>query len=133
MPAILDLAVLIIGLAALVAAVVWAVNNVGDKGGRDKAQRTQLRLERRTRFPEGIEETRLLINDRPILAASSDGLRLADYADEVEQLETLATKIADALGGRVELARVSEPGKSAAEEAIPVRQLPRSQQDGTKL
>lgn len=85
------------------------------------------------KLPEGVEETRLLINDQSILVASGEGLRLADYADEVEQLEMMATKIASALGVSVELARVPEKGGKPEEDAVPVRRLPRSQQDGTSL
>ena len=85
------------------------------------------------RVPEGVEETRLLINDQTILVASGVGVRLADYADEVEQLETIATHIASALGVTVELARAPGKGGQSEEEAISVRRLPRSQQNGTSL
>jgi hypothetical protein len=73
---------------------------------------------------EAGEETRLLINDLVVLTVSNEGLRLADYADEVERLETIATRIATALGGRVELARLE--GKAPAESAdAPLYELPR--------
>jgi hypothetical protein len=58
---------------------------------------------------------------------SSEGLRLADYADEVERLETIATRIATALGARVELARLNS-GKNAELE-VPVRGLLTGDQD----
>ena len=90
-----------------------------------------VKLERQVQPQTGAEETRLLINDQAILAASSEGLRLADYADEVEQLETVATRIASALGVGVELARLSgSSGPAEQEAAVPVRRLPRSRQDG---
>ena len=54
----------------------------------------------------GREETRLFVNDAPILTASNDGIRLAQYADEVEQLEAVAARLAQSLGVRVEFARV---------------------------
>ena len=60
---------------------------------------------------------------------SSEGVRLADYADDVEQLETVATRIAAALGVSVELARLNAKG-SEVEERVPVRKLPRNQQGG---
>ena len=89
-----------------------------------------VRLERQVKPLDSTEETRLLINDQAILAASSEGVRLADYADEVEQLETVATRIPSALGVSVELARLPGKGRPAEEEAVAVRRLPRSRQDG---
>ena len=69
-----------------------------------------VKLERQVKPRDSTEETRLLINDQAILTASSAGVRLADYADEVEQLEMVATRIASALDVSVELARL--PGRS---------------------
>jgi hypothetical protein len=93
----------------------------------------QLKLERRMSPADGVEETRLLINDQPILVASSAGVRLADYADEVEQLETIATHMAAALGVTVELTRLPAKGGQPVAEAMPVRRLPHNQQDGSAL
>ncbi len=128
------------GLLFLIGGIVLAViliqvfgRGAGTARSRPESGAVRVRLERRMKFPEGIEETRLLINDQPILVASGEGLRLADYADEVEQLETMATKIAAALGVNVELSRVPEKGARPEEDAVPVRRLPRSQQDGTSL
>jgi hypothetical protein len=87
----------------------------------------QVRLERAANAAEGVEETRLLINDQPILAASSAGVRLADYADEVEQLETIATRVASALGVTVELTRLRGKGSPPEDQAVPVRRLPHQQ------
>ena len=110
----------------LVKAFGRGANDAKSRGG------AQIKLERTLSSASGVEETRLLINDRPILVASSAGVRLADYADEVEQLETIATHMAAALDVTVELTRV--PTKSGQpEEAVPVRRLPRNQQDGTAL
>jgi hypothetical protein len=50
----------------------------------------------------------------------------------VEQLETIATHMAAALDVTVELTRVPPKG-SQPEEAVPVRRLPRNQQNGTAL
>ena len=83
--------------------------STGNAGSRGTAGVPQVRLERAMRFPEGVEETRLVLNDQTILVASGVGVRLADYADEVEQLETIAIHMASALGVTVELARA--PGK----------------------
>ena len=82
---------------------------------------------------DGVEETRLLLNDQPILVASSAGVRLADYAAEVEQLEAIATHMASALGVTVEFTRLPSKGAQPAEEAVPVRRLPRNQQNGSSL
>jgi hypothetical protein len=125
-------------LLFLIGGIVLAViliqvfgRRTGSARSRPESGMARVRLERKMKFPEGIDETRLLINDQPILVASGEGLRLADYADEVEQLETMATRIALALGVSVELARVPEKGGKPQEEAVPVRRLPRSQQDDT--
>ncbi len=93
----------------------------------------QVRLERTMSSADGVEQTRLLLNDQAILIASSAGVRLADYADEVEQLEAIATHMAAALGVTVELTRLTAKGGQPAEEAVPVRRLPRNQQNGTAL
>lgn len=132
MPVAIDALFLIGGLAAIAVVLIWVFNSLGSRDGKARrmAGQARIRLERRMKLPQGIEETRLLINDQPILAASAEGLRLADYADEVEQLETLATRIASALGVNVELERVPGKGAPAEEETLPVRRLPRDRQDG---
>lgn len=81
-------------------------------------------LVRSPRTADGREETRLLINDRLILTAANDGVRLAAYAEEVEQLEALAARIAFALGVNVSFTRLSARGSENA-EGIAVRSLPR--------
>lgn len=93
--------------------------------GRGPARATPaVRLVRKVRPTEGIEETQLLINDQVILTASSANVRLADYADEVERLETVATRIAGALGVNVELARLG--GRVSDDSAgMPMRALPK--------
>ena len=91
----------------------------------------QVKLERTMNPADGVEETRLLVNDQVILVASSTGVRLADYADEVEQLEAIAVLLASALGVTVELTRLSGKNGRPVEEAVPVRRLPRSQQNGS--
>ncbi len=100
---------------------------------RSRAGAPQVRLERALNSSDGIEETRLVLNDQTILVASSAGVRLADYADEVEQLEAIATHMASALGVTVELTRLPGKGGQPMEEAVQVRRLPRNQQNGTAL
>jgi hypothetical protein len=117
-------------LAGIVLAVVLI--QVFGRGGEAARNRGVVRLVRATRATDGAEETRLTINDQPILTASSEGLRLADYADEVERLETIATRIASALGGRVELARIG-PQKPELGEGVPVRGLLASERAGSEL
>jgi len=90
----------------------------------------QVRLERSMNAADGVEETRLLLNAETILVASSAGVRLADYAAEVEQLESLATHMASALGVTVELTRLSGKDGRPAEDAVAVRRLPQNRQDG---
>jgi hypothetical protein len=93
----------------------------------------QVKLERAMNASDGIEETRLVLNEETILVASSAGVRLADYAAEVEQLEAIATHMASALGVTVELTRLSGKGGRPVEEAVEVRRLPRNQQNGSAL
>ncbi|MGQ9491583.1 MAG: hypothetical protein ACUVS6_12980 [Anaerolineae bacterium] len=81
-------------------------------------------LVRSPRTADGREETRLLINDKLILTAANDGVRLAAYAEEVEQLEALAARIASALGVNVSFTRLPAKGAENA-EGIAVRSLPR--------
>jgi hypothetical protein len=89
-------------------------------------QPASVKLVRTARTADGREETRLLVNDAAILTASNDGVRLAEYADEVEQLEALAARLAASLGATVEFSRVGGrvPG---GENGIPVRTLPAEQ------
>ena len=121
----------LIGGIILAVILIQVFRGSGSARSRPESGAPRVRLERKMKFPEGIEETRLLINDQSILVASGEGLRLADYADEVEQLETMAIRIASALDVSVELSRVPEKGGKPEEDAVPVRRLPRSQQDGT--
>lgn len=84
-----------------------------------------VKLVRTARTADGREETRLTVNDQVILAASNDGIRLAEYADEVEQLEAVAARLAHAMGGSVQFVRLSTGGAEMA-EGIPMRALPRT-------
>jgi hypothetical protein len=86
-----------------------------------------VRLVRVLRSADRSEEIRLTLNDRVILTASSEGLRPSDYADEVERLEQVASRMAGALGVSIELARV-EPGGAQLENGVPVKQLPKDTQ-----
>ena len=82
-----------------------------------------VKLVRTARTAEGREDTRLVVNDSVILAASNDGVRLAEYADEVEQLEAVAARLARSLGVGVEFTRVG-PRLPGDENGIPMRTLP---------
>ena len=83
----------------------------------------EVKLVRTARTPDGREETRLLMNDTVILTASNDGVRLAEYADDVEQLEAVAARLATSLGVTVEFT-ASDPARPATDTGIPVRDLP---------
>ncbi len=111
-------------LLFLLAGIILAVVLIQIFGRGGERRTPAIRLVRSLKPADGAEETRLLINDQAILTASSAGLRLADYSDEVERLETIATRIASALGAHVELARLEgkDPGQI---EGVPVRKLPR--------
>jgi len=83
-----------------------------------------VQLVRTARTADGREETRLTVNDQVIVAASNDGIRLAEYADEVEQLEAVAARLARALGSNVEFVRLGAGAEMA--EGIAMRTLPRT-------
>jgi len=91
---------------------------------RTSAGANTVTLVRSPRTADGREETRLLINDKLILTATNDGVRLSAYAAEVEQLEALADRIASALGVNVSFTRLPARGAEAA-EGLAVRSLPR--------
>ena len=82
-----------------------------------------VKLVRTVRTVEGHEETRLLVNESVILAASNDGVRLSEYADEVEQLEAVAARLARSMGVAVEFSRVG-PRQSGDDNGISMRTLP---------
>jgi hypothetical protein len=88
--------------------------------------RASVKLVRTARTADGREETRLFVNDAAILTATNDGIRLAEYADEVEQLEAVAARLAASLGVTVEFARVGAR-TLGGENGIPVRSLPSDQ------
>ncbi len=122
---------LLIGGVILTLVLVKAFGRSSDDARSRGA--AQVRLERAMNASDGIEETRLVLNDQTILVASSAGVRLADYADEVEQLEAIATHMASALGVTVQLTRLSGKGGRPVEEAVEVRRLPRNQKNGSAL
>jgi hypothetical protein len=87
------------------------------------ASGASVKLVRTARTAEGREETRLSVNESVILTASNDGIRLAEYADEVEQLEAVAARLARSLGVTVEFTRVG-PRLPGDENGIAMRTLP---------
>jgi hypothetical protein len=124
MPFVLDsLVFLIIGML-----LGWLLVRSFGKPDRE-ASGASVKLVRTARTAEGREETRLIVNDSVILTASNDGVRLAEYADEVEQLEAVAARLARSLGVSVEFTRVG-PRLPGDENGVSMRSLP---QDETLL
>jgi len=117
--ALIELFALIIIATLLVVVLV----RVFGRGAGGAGLTPAVKLVRTARSADGREETRLLINDTVILTASNDGVRLADYADQVEQLEAVAARLATSLGVTVEFTRVG-PRTPGADSGIPVRDLP---------
>lgn len=113
-------------LAGIVLAVV--LTRVFGRSASPPSATGAVKLVRSPRTADGREETRLLINDTLILTASNDGVRPAAYADEVEQLEAVAARIAGALGVSVEFARINT-GKPNEENGLSIRDLPRAETD----
>jgi hypothetical protein len=82
-----------------------------------------VKLVRTARTAQGREELLLTVNERVILAADSEGVRLSEYAEQTERMEAVATRLAAALGTPVEFARAAarKPGEEAG---IPIGALP---------
>jgi hypothetical protein len=80
-------------------------------------------LVRIPRTADGREETYLTVNDKVILTVNNEGVRLSEFADQLEQLEAVATRLATSMGVSVEFARagVRRPDEEAG---IPMRDLP---------
>ena len=85
-----------------------------------------MKLVRTAWTADGREETRLFVNDAAILTASNDGVRLAEYSDEVEQLEAVAAGLPRLPGRNSRVSRVSAAAPGG-ENGIPVRNLPAEQ------
>jgi len=117
--ALIELLALVLIATLLVAVLVRVFGRTAEGAG----PKPVVKLVRTARTADGREETRLLINDTVILTASNDGVRLADYADQVEQLEAVAARLATSLGVAVEFTRVG-PRTPGSDSGIPVRDLP---------
>jgi hypothetical protein len=115
-------------IAGVLLVVVLAMIFGWGRMGRPATQAPMVKLVRTPRTNQGREELLLTVNDRVILAASNEGLRLSDYADQVEQLEALATRLSSALGTPVEFAR-SAPRKPGDETGIPIGDVPTATDD----
>lgn len=115
-------------LIILVAGVLMTLlTQLFGRGGKSSGGGTgapAVKLVRTVRGVDGREETLLLVNERAILTANNDGVRLSDYADEVEQLEAVAARMAAALGVTVEFARVGGQ-KPGDEKGLTMREVPR--------
>jgi hypothetical protein len=91
--------------------------------GKGAPRAPSVKLVRTPRTAQGREELLLTVNDRVILAANNEGVRLSDYADQVEQMEAVATRMAAALGTPVEFARTGAR-KPGDETGVPISQVP---------
>jgi len=104
----------------LLAVLLWQVL------GRPKPVAPQgapsVKLVRTPRTADGREETILTVNDRVILTVSNENVRLSEFADRLEQLEAVATRIAGGLGVAVEFTRTGPQG--AQDAGIPMTDLP---------
>ena len=120
MIAIESLAFLLAG-ALIVGALAWALG--WGRAGKSAPRTPSVKLVRTARTTQGREELLLTVNERVILAADSQGLRLSEYAEQVEQMEAVATRLAAALGTPVEFARAA-PRKPGEESGLPISQTP---------
>jgi len=83
-----------------------------------------VKLVRIPRTADGREETYLTVNDTIILTVSNEEVRLSEFADQLEQLEAIATRLATSMGVSVEFARAPLRGRPDEEAGIPMRNLP---------
>ena len=120
MIAIESLVFLIVG-ALIVGVLAWALG--WGRSGRGAPHTPAVKLVRTARTVQGREELLLTVNERVILAADSEGLRLSEYAEQTERMEAVATRLAAALGTPVEFARAAarKPGEEAG---IPISEAP---------
>jgi hypothetical protein len=120
MIAIESLVFLIAG-ALIVGVLAWALG--WGRSGRGAPHAPAVKLVRTARTAQGREELLLTVNERVILAADSEGVRLSEYAEQTERMEAVATRLAAALGTPVEFARAAarKPGEEAG---IPIGALP---------
>ncbi len=81
-----------------------------------------VKLVRMPRTADGREETILTINDRAVLTVNNEDVRFSEFADRLEQLEAVATRIAAALGVSVEFTRVDP--QTPQDAGIPITDLP---------
>jgi hypothetical protein len=111
----------LIAFAGMVAVVAWALG--WGRPAKPASHVPSVRLVRTARTAEGREELLLTVNERVILAAGSEGLRLAEYAEQTERMEAVATRLATALGAPVEFARA--PARKPGEETgFPMAEAP---------
>jgi hypothetical protein len=81
-----------------------------------------VKLVRTPRTADGREETVLTVNDRAILTVNNEDVRFSEFADRLEQLEAVATRIAAALGVSVEFTRLGP--QTPQDAGIPMNDLP---------
>jgi hypothetical protein len=111
-----------LGAGVLLVVILAQVFGWG-RSGKGAPGTPSVKLVRTPRTAQGREELLLTVNERVILAADNEGVRLSDYADQVEQMEAVATRMAAALGTPVEFAR-SGARKPGDETGIPINQVP---------
>jgi hypothetical protein len=115
-----ETAVVLVVIALLVG-VVALVFGWG-RMGKGSPRVPLVKLVRTVPTAQGREQLLLTVNERVILAADSEGMRLSDYAEQVEQMEAVATRLAAALGTPVEFSRAA-PRKPGDEAGIPINQV----------
>lgn len=104
----------------ILAVLLWQVLGRPKPESPDGAPR--VKLVRTPRTADGREETILTINDRAVLTVNNEDVRLSEFADRLEQLEAVATRIAAALGVSVEFTRVGP--QTPQDTGIPISDLP---------
>jgi hypothetical protein len=113
--------VVVLVVMALIAGVLALA--FGWRPGKGAPRAPSVKLVRTARTVQGREQLLLTVNERVILAADNEGVRLSDYAEQVEQMEAVATRLAAALGTPVEFTRAAQR-KPGDETGIPIDQTP---------
>jgi hypothetical protein len=125
----IETVVVLVVIALLVGVLALAF---GWRPGKGAPRAPSVKLVRTLRTAQGREELLLTVNERVILAADNEGVRLSDYAERVEQMEAVATRLGEALGAPVEFARAA-PRKPGDETGIPIEQAPFATDEAVEL
>lgn len=95
-----------LGIVLIVLVIGIALGWFGERSGRSQRSTPSVTVVRISGHRDGHEEMQLLVNEQIIRHISDLAMRPADYQAQVEELEKLASSLANALGVEVWLRRL---------------------------